>query len=117
MLLLHHRSLLNKRPLQILLALALLCLFFIELPINPFRSPLRDYSDDSTSGYREESIFVHDQARYEAALVVASRKHENTRWLQEHFDAWRKFIYVTDDSRAELTVPVNKGREAMVYLT
>lgn len=117
MLLLHHRSLLNKRPVQILLAFALLCLFFVGLPVNLFRSPLHDYSDDYPSGYLGKSIFVDDQPTYEAALVVASRKHENTRWLQGHFDAWLKFIYVTDDPRAELTVPVNKGREAMVYLT
>ncbi|KAL2006898.1 hypothetical protein VTN00DRAFT_9566 [Thermoascus crustaceus] len=50
-------------------------------------------------------------------LVVASMKHENTAWLLEYFPTWRSSIYVVDDPEAALTVPMNKGRESMVYLT
>lgn len=50
-------------------------------------------------------------------LVVASMKHENTSWIPQYLPDWSHSIYVTDDSSAALTVPKNKGREAMVYLT
>ncbi|KAL1997840.1 hypothetical protein VTN02DRAFT_627 [Thermoascus thermophilus] len=53
----------------------------------------------------------------DVALVVASTKHENTSWLLEYFPRWQHRIYVVDDAQAALTVPRNKGREAMVYLT
>jgi hypothetical protein len=51
-------------------------------------------------------------------LVVASTLSSNLTWLypslrQTH---WEPYIYVTDDPHA-LTVPKNKGNEAMVYLT
>ncbi|QIW99644.1 hypothetical protein AMS68_005162 [Peltaster fructicola] len=54
---------------------------------------------------------------YEATLVVASMKVENTSWLDDYRPEWDKKIYVTDDQNASLNVPMNKGREAMVYLT
>lgn len=50
-------------------------------------------------------------------LVVASINQENTSWYGEYVSDWRKSIYVVDDPTAPLTVPRNKGREAMVYLT
>lgn len=51
------------------------------------------------------------------AVVVASQASENATWLEEHFPEWDKYIYHVDDAKAPLTVPVNKGRESMVYLT
>ncbi|VUC20656.1 unnamed protein product [Clonostachys rosea] len=50
-------------------------------------------------------------------MVVASMKKENTTWLYDYLLDWKKNIYVVDDPTAALTVPVNKGREAMVFLT
>ncbi|ODH51156.1 hypothetical protein GX48_02771 [Paracoccidioides brasiliensis] len=50
-------------------------------------------------------------------LVVASTKNDNTSWLYEYLPEFKKNIYVTDNPHAKLTVPENKGREAMVYLT
>ena len=50
-------------------------------------------------------------------MVVASMKHENITWLDDYLHGWKKNIYVVDDAHAPLTVPVNKGREAMVFLT
>jgi hypothetical protein len=51
-------------------------------------------------------------------LIIASTLSSNLTWLypslrQTH---WTPHIYVTDDPHA-LTVPKNKGNEAMVYLT
>lgn len=50
-------------------------------------------------------------------LVVASMKYENTTWFHEYLSDWPASIYVVDDPDAPLTVPKNKGHEAMVYLT
>ncbi|KAI0521710.1 hypothetical protein F5B22DRAFT_595940 [Xylaria bambusicola] len=50
-------------------------------------------------------------------LVVASVKAEDTTWFHTYLPSWHKNIYVADDPLAPLTVPRNKGREAMVYLT
>ncbi|KAF2851747.1 hypothetical protein T440DRAFT_393996 [Plenodomus tracheiphilus IPT5] len=51
------------------------------------------------------------------AVVVASQAAENATWLDEYFPDWEKNIYRVDDPHAALTVPKNKGRESMVYLT
>lgn len=50
-------------------------------------------------------------------MVVASMKKENVTWLDDFLLDWKKNIYVVDDPTAPLTVDVNKGREAMVFLT
>ncbi len=50
-------------------------------------------------------------------VVVASLKSENTSWVQQHLPSWFHSIYIVDDPSAKLTVPRNKGREAMVYLS
>lgn len=51
------------------------------------------------------------------AVVVASQASENATWLSENFPTWEMNIYRVDDPSAPLTVPKNKGRESMVYLT
>ena len=50
-------------------------------------------------------------------LVVASLRDEDTTWLAERLPDWPVSRYVVDDPTANLTVPIRKGREAMVYLT
>lgn len=50
-------------------------------------------------------------------LVVASLSTENTSWIAEQLPDWDARIYHVDDASAALTVPLNKGKEAMVYLT
>lgn len=61
----------------------------------------------------------HDQqeTRDVIAVVVASRLSENTTWLDDALPDFEVVKYVTDDLDADLFVPVNKGHEAMVYLT
>jgi hypothetical protein len=49
-------------------------------------------------------------------LVVASQTTDNTTWLDGSFPDWEKSVYLTDVP-SDLSVPVNKGRESMVYLT
>jgi hypothetical protein len=53
------------------------------------------------------------------SLIVASTTSSNLTWLTPalHNTHWDSKVYTTDDSTAPLTVPVNKGNEAMAYLT
>ncbi|KAF2493338.1 hypothetical protein BU16DRAFT_489848 [Lophium mytilinum] len=53
----------------------------------------------------------------EKELVVASLRGDDTSWLDDFFPSWIKNVYVANDHTAILTVPTNKGREAMAYLT
>lgn len=53
----------------------------------------------------------------EKLIVVASQKEEDTSWLKKRLPQWSTAIYVVDDSTAKYQVPLNKGKEAMVYLT
>lgn len=50
-------------------------------------------------------------------LVVASMEKDDTTWIEEHLPDWQLVRYVVDNPSAQYTVPKNKGREAMVYLT
>ena len=50
-------------------------------------------------------------------LVVASEKADDTTWLQRRLSDWPVSRYIVDDNEANLTVPIKKGRESMVYLT
>ena len=56
-------------------------------------------------------------SKRQTAVVVASQSSENATWLDEYFPSWEKNIYRVDDKGASLKVPMNKGRESMVYLT
>lgn len=58
-----------------------------------------------------------EMSNFEVAVVVASQTKDDTTWLRDVFPTWDKKIYVTDDPSAPLTVPANRGREGMVYLT
>lgn len=53
----------------------------------------------------------------EKELVIASVIGDNTSWVNEYFSDWKTNLYVANNPNATLTVPHNKGREAMVYLT
>lgn len=50
-------------------------------------------------------------------FVVASMEKDDTAWIHEYLPDWKLIRYVVDNPGAEYTVPKNKGREAMVYLT
>lgn len=63
------------------------------------------------------SLRYYHPARPHRELVVAAMSRDNTSWLHEYLPDWGRKVYVVDDPDAPLTVPSNKGREAMVYLT
>jgi hypothetical protein len=49
-------------------------------------------------------------------LVFAAMEASNMSWVEEHLSDWTANIYRADASQG-LNVPINKGNEAMVYLT
>lgn len=55
--------------------------------------------------------------RKDVELVVASMSYEDTSWLHRFLPDWKKNVYIVDDPLVNLTLPMNKGRESMVYLT
>ncbi|KAL1862878.1 hypothetical protein VTK73DRAFT_6588 [Phialemonium thermophilum] len=69
----------------------------------------------SPSSPQSSSTPVPSQLSVE--IVVASTKRENTSWVHEYLPDWSHKVYVVDDPNHPLTVPLNKGREAMVFLT
>lgn len=79
------------------------------------------YGDLVAWSGHDESLTVapvsHSNHIADVEIVVASLKKEDTSWLSTHLPEWKANVYVVDDSKAHLTVPMNKGHEAMVYLT
>ena len=50
-------------------------------------------------------------------LVVCKIKSADTSWIERELPTADVSIYVVDDPQAQFTVPKNKGRESMAYLT
>jgi hypothetical protein len=73
------------------------------------------YSQSSKTYEKEESMRPGDA--YTRTVVVGKRTLDDTDWIDEEVTGFDKAIYIVDNSTAPLTVPVNKGNEAMVYLT
>ncbi|KAL9109236.1 MAG: hypothetical protein Q9227_006162 [Pyrenula ochraceoflavens] len=50
-------------------------------------------------------------------IVMAHLKSENTDWVGEFLPDWQHAIYSVDSPQYPYHIPLNKGREAMTYLT
>lgn len=58
--------------------------------------------------------------RYSRALITGRLTSENTTWLDSYLATdpdLKTYIYIVDDVTATLHTPMNKGHEAMYYLT
>ncbi|KAF2470092.1 uncharacterized protein BDR25DRAFT_36659 [Lindgomyces ingoldianus] len=124
---LHRRFTARNALIALLVWLFLALLFHLKAelwpsPVEPSLTSLEPSNDD----HREP--IPHDNggnkagetpavAKRRTAVVVASQQLEDATWLDEYFPRWEKNIYRVDDKSAPLTVPKNKGRESMVYLT
>ena len=84
-------------------------IFFLLLLAISVRSPFNPTSIHN-------SVNTHAY-QVDKELVVASLEREDTLWIQQYLPDWKTYIYVADNPQAPFTVPENKGREAMVYLT
>lgn len=62
---------------------------------------------------------LESQPPREKELVLAAMSYSNMSWVEENLPQWHTNIYRADvrPGKADLTVPVNKGNEAMVFLT
>lgn len=65
----------------------------------------------------QRKLKPHIPPRLQVELIVATTSRDNTTWLNDKLKGWTKNVYVVDDPTATLTVPKNKGHEAMAYLT
>lgn len=67
----------------------------------------------------DDDRFVPDPVPAEKELVLAAMQASNMSWVEEHLSDWQVNIYRADAKHKDvgLKVPVNKGNEAMVYLT
>jgi hypothetical protein len=67
----------------------------------------------------DDDRLVPDPIPAEKELVFAAMEASNMSWVEEHLSDWKTNIYRVDAKHKDvgLTVPVNKGNEAMVYLT
>ncbi|EGE79423.1 hypothetical protein BDDG_02362 [Blastomyces dermatitidis ATCC 18188] len=59
----------------------------------------------------------YESGRADREIIVAAMSEDDTSWLYEYLPDWGKKIYIVDNPNAKLTVPKNKGRESMVYLS
>lgn len=81
--------------------------FYFDLPLPRRVDSVHEQSDKDSSSSSDPSV----------EFVVASLQGDDSSWLQEFIPSWKTNLYVVNDQSAPLTVPKNKGREAMVYLT
>ncbi|KAJ5688792.1 hypothetical protein N7462_003184 [Penicillium macrosclerotiorum] len=67
----------------------------------------------------QESNATHPVQTRKKEVVFAAMRNSNMSWVEENLPEWYSNIYRVDMSPSEtdLTVPLNKGNEAMVYLT
>ncbi len=85
---------------------------------RPDALPKIHHAGETTRKDDDRKLKAHlGHEKRKTAVVVASQASENATWLDTYFPQWDKFIYHVDDPSAKLTVPKNKGRESMVYLT
>ncbi|OAX81215.1 hypothetical protein ACJ72_04441 [Emergomyces africanus] len=56
-------------------------------------------------------------SNYSRALIVPRLQKEDASWISAKLKDVEEFVYVVDDPSAPLHPPINKGHEAMVYLT
>jgi hypothetical protein len=106
----YHR--ISKIPRSLILVLLCICII-LSLPLHCGDSWCGLLGDRPSTP--RPDIFV--PKRPDVELVVAKMKREDTSWIGKYLPDWQHNTYVVDDPKAELTVSVNKGREAMVYLT
>ena len=110
--LLFERGSFRRKPLRALFLSALIIVVLFKL-ISSHRPVIA----------APEGIAVVDHSKTKAeergnAIVVASLKGDDVKWLKDVRPEWEKNIYIADDEerRGELRIPRNKGRESMVYL-
>ena len=101
----------RRLPVRLLLLSGFALFLFYFFYLYNHKSEIRNLGVDHESKKTDQTITL------EKELVVASLVGDDISWLDEPFSDWKTNIYVVNDPNASLTVPKNKGREAMAYLT
>lgn len=115
-----HRRFTARSFLSTLALLLLVCFYLRPIPPENAEHDQRPpviSQDSDTQDSSSDTGDVKQAVNRRTAVVVASRAGEDTTWLDDYFPEWEKNIYRVDNEYAKLTVPKNKGRESMVYLT
>lgn len=87
------------------------------------RKPLQDTNTNNTlkSPFSSTGKLKDAKTDYTRGLVIGRTTKENTTWLDDYLVMNRgnlqTYLYIVDDDSAPLHTPMNKGNEAMVYLT
>lgn len=108
-----------RQRLNIVAAFVVACVLLFVFRDSVFPTPTRIPAAQEVAAPVDEDgeKIIQKPGDEDVEMVIASMKRENVTWLNDYLLEWKKNIYVVDDPEAELTVRVNKGREAMVFLT
>ena len=74
------------------------------------------HSTFDTYTYGSSHLFKGPQAG-DKVIVMAKMEGDNVEWVTDRLPDWQQAIYHMDDPKWILHPPVNKGREAMAFLT
>lgn len=77
---------------------------------------LEDIRVDNGAAF-DTKEYVGSPANFSKALVVGHRERDNISWIESLPANINRCVYVIGNATASPTLPANKGREAMVYLT
>ncbi|KIV94484.1 hypothetical protein PV10_02248 [Exophiala mesophila] len=115
-------ALLRHQRMIIVVAATLFILALVRLYIRPQLPPILTHVGSSENDHRP--IFVPGVAKgwtesYTKTLVMAKLESEDISWVSRDLGEFNTSIYIMDrnSSQGGLTVPRNKGHEAMAYLT
>ena len=107
----------RNREKSILLTIFIVCAIYFIFYADTSKRELVYDDEEMLKEIRDARQASAQKPLIQKDMVVASMQKDNISWLFEEFPDWHKNIYVVDDPNADLTVPQNKGRESMVYLT
>ena len=99
-----------------------------SINVNPSRpkdflhaDPIQQqHTSDGASAFYPAGTVKQPGESYTRGIVIGRLTSENVTWLDAYAptdESLKPYIYVVDDLTAPLHTPLNKGHEAMVYLT
>ncbi|KAI9035050.1 DUF3431 domain-containing protein [Aspergillus affinis] len=114
--------------------LALCILLVLLVPLYLIKAHLQDLCDQYRAGAYLVNWLHINSPEYEdvppehvpssdKVIVMAKLEEEPTEWVEAELPDWKRAIYVVNPSRAtaanehKLKTPLNKGHEAMAYLS
>ncbi|KAI9839832.1 MAG: hypothetical protein M1819_000022 [Sarea resinae] len=104
------KSLARVFAVLVLLAATWTLKLYYDATKNPWRSIAAGYGEN-------QHEYTPPFNSSDKVIVIAKTQREDTNWVADYLPDWQRAIYVVDDPAAEFHTPVNKGREAMPYLT